>query len=81
MELSFPQTAPTDDAFFNKNWDGECWNCWAGTGTIAGSVRWLWTLDSSAKKKKKRIDGDSPVSALMPKSVLSYGGEYQLLME
>ena len=23
-ELSFPQTAPTDDAFFNRNWAGEC---------------------------------------------------------
>ena len=24
-ELSFPQTAPTDDAFFNRNWAGACW--------------------------------------------------------
>ena len=23
-ELSFPQTAPTDDAFFNRNWAGAC---------------------------------------------------------
>ena len=23
-ELSFPQTAPTDDAFFNMNWVGAC---------------------------------------------------------
>ena len=23
-ELSFPQTAPTDDAFFNWNWAGAC---------------------------------------------------------
>ena len=29
-ELSFPQTAPTDDAFFNRNWAGTCWNRWAG---------------------------------------------------
>ena len=25
-ELSFPHTAPTDDAFFNQNWAGACWN-------------------------------------------------------
>ena len=29
-ELSFPQTAPTDDTFFNRNWAGACWNHWAG---------------------------------------------------
>ena len=29
-ELSFPQTAPTDDAFFNRNWAGACLNRWAG---------------------------------------------------
>ena len=29
-ELSFPQTVPTDDAFFNRNWDGACWNRWVG---------------------------------------------------
>ena len=23
-EMSFPQTAPTDDAFFNRNWAGAC---------------------------------------------------------
>ena len=23
-ELSFPQTAPIDDAFFNRNWAGAC---------------------------------------------------------
>ena len=23
-ELSFPQMAPTDDAFFNRNWAGAC---------------------------------------------------------
>ena len=52
-ELTFPQTAPTDDAFFNQNWAGACWNRWAGAGTAAGPVRWLWTLDSSAKTRKK----------------------------
>ena len=29
-ELSFPQTAPTDDAFFNWNWAGACGGCWVG---------------------------------------------------
>ena len=52
-ELSFPQTAPTDYAFFNRNWVGACWNRWVGTGTVAGPVRWLWTLDSSAKTRNK----------------------------
>ena len=40
-ELSFPQTAPSDDAFFNWNWAEACWIRWAGTGTVAGLVRWL----------------------------------------
>ena len=73
--------APTDDAFFNRNWAGACWNRWAGTGTFAWPVRWLWTLDSSAKQETKRIGEGSPVAAPMPKSVLSCGSEYQLLME
>ena len=60
----------SDDAFFNRNWDGACWGRWAGTGTAAGLVCCLWTLDSSAKAKTKRIDGGSPVASLMPKSVL-----------
>ena len=46
-------------------------------GRSASSGHWI----PLQKQKRKRIDGDSPVSALMPKSVLSYGGEYQLLME
>ena len=29
-ELSFPQTTPTDDAFFNRNWAGAGWNRWVG---------------------------------------------------
>ena len=40
-ELSFSQTAPTDDAFFNRNWAGAHWDCWAGTGTVVGPVHWL----------------------------------------
>ena len=35
-ELSFPQTAPTDDAFFNRNWAGACSGRWAGSGLILG---------------------------------------------
>ena len=33
-ELSFPQTAPTDDAFFNRNWAGACGGRWAGPGLM-----------------------------------------------
>ena len=29
QELSFPQTAPTNDAFFNRNWAGVCGGCLA----------------------------------------------------
>ena len=39
--------------FFNQNWARACRDRWARTGTVAGSVRWLWTLDSSAKIRKK----------------------------
>ena len=46
-----------------------------GTGLeraeFAGPVRWIWELDSSAKTRKKRIDGGSLIAAPMPKSVLS----------
>ena len=52
-ELSFPQTAPTDDALFNWNWAEACWGRWAKTGIVAGPVRWLLTLDSSTKTRKK----------------------------
>ena len=34
-ELSFPQTAPTDDAFFNRNWAGVRRGRWAGPGLLA----------------------------------------------
>ena len=55
-ELSFPQTAPTDDAFFNRNWAGACWGRWAGTGTVDEPIR--------------RSARASPVATPMPKSVL-----------
>ena len=60
----------SDNAFFNRNWAGACWDRWAGIGTAIGLVRWLWTLDSSSKAKTKRIGGGLPVASLMPKSVL-----------
>ena len=34
-ELLFPQTAPTDDAFFNRNWAGACRGRWARPGLLA----------------------------------------------
>ena len=80
-ELSFPQTEPTDDAFFNRNRAGACWNRWAGTGTVAGPIRWLWTLDSSAKIRKKEDRRGLICCRSDAKSVLSCGGEYQLLRE
>ena len=44
-------------------------------GWSAGSGRWI----PPQKQETKRIGGGSPVAAPMPKSVLSYGREYQLL--
>ena len=41
-ELSFPQTAPTDDAFFNRNWAGVCRGRWAGPGLLAGWDVGFW---------------------------------------
>ena len=35
-DLSFRQTAPTDDAFFNQNWVGACRGRWARPGLLAG---------------------------------------------
>ena len=73
-ELSFPQTALIDDAFFNRNRAGECWNRWAGTGTTARPIRWLWMLRPPCKNKKQRgIGRGSPVVTPMPKLVLSRG--------
>ena len=46
-------------------------------GQSAGSVRWT----PLQKQETKMIGGGSPVAALMPKSVLSCGREYQLLRE
>ena len=61
-ELSFPQTAPTDDAFFNWNWAEGCWNRWAGLLAPDGGLLF--------KNKKERGSARaSLVAAPMPKSV------------
>ena len=57
-----------DDAFFNRNWAEACWDRWAGTGIITGPVRWLWALDSSAKRYKQR---GSVGACLLPLRFLS----------
>ena len=49
-ELSFPQTAPTDDAFFNRNWAGACWGRWAGLELPLGR---LLALDVAVPYKNK----------------------------
>ena len=46
-------------------------------GRFAGSGHWT----PLQKQERKRIGGGLPVAAPMPKSVLSYGREYHLLME
>ena len=46
-------------------------------GQSVGSRRWT----PLQKQETKRMGGGSPVAALIPKSVLSYGREYQLLRE
>ena len=63
-EFSFPQTAPTDDAFFNRNWAGGCWDRWAGTGTTAGLVRYLLMLCSLAKISNKGGSAGACLSSL-----------------
>ena len=52
-ELSFPQTTPTDDAFFNWNWAGAYRDHWAGTGIVTRPVRWFWMSRSPAKTSDK----------------------------
>ena len=43
-ELSFPQTAPTDDASFQLDWAGAYWGRRAGDRIIAGLVYRLWIV-------------------------------------
>ena len=62
-----------DDAFFNRNWTGACWNrgleLELSLGRSAGSGRWI----PLQKQETKRTGGGSPVAAPMPKSVISCG--------
>ena len=46
-------------------------------GRSTGSGRWT----PLQKQERKRIDSGSPIAAPMPKSIFSYGIEYQLLRE
>ena len=66
LELSFPKTAPTDDALFNRNWAGGWWNRWARIGTVAGSG----CFAPLKKQVTKGIGGGSSAASPMPKSVL-----------
>ena len=53
------------------------WSVLELLGRFADSVRWT----PLQKQETKRIDGGSPVTSPMPKSVLSGGREDQLLRE
>ena len=73
-ELSFPQTAPTDDVFFNRNWAGACWDRWAG----------LLALDAALPCKNKKQRGSagarpSPLRCLS--QFFPVEGKEQLLRE
>ena len=69
-ELSFPQTSPNDDAFFNRNRAGACWGHWAGTKTIVGAgLQALALLSSEKTRKEKGRQEALPMAAPMPKSV------------
>ena len=68
-KLSFPQTTPTNDAFFQPDWVGACGGRWAGPGLLLG---WSAGIDVALlckNKKEKGPAGVSPVAAPMPKSV------------
>ena len=82
QELSFPQTAPTDDAFFNRNWAGTCGgrlDCWRAGLQAPGSSGLrqdhynaeLQALNVVFLCKNEKEGGSaraSPVAAPMPKS-------------
>ena len=53
------------------------WSVLELLGRSSDSVRWI----SLQKQETKKIGGGSPVASPMPKSVLSSGGENQLLRE
>ena len=80
-ELSFPQTAPTDDAFSTRTGLESVGiagpELELSLGRSAGSRHWT----PLQKQETMRIGGGSPVAAPIPKSVLSCGREYQLFRE
>ena len=68
-EMSFPQTAPTDDAFFNRTELERVGVVGPELGLLLG-----WSAGSSVallckNKKEEGSAGASPVAAPMPKSV------------
>ena len=70
-ELSFPQTTPTDGAFFNQTVLERIGSRWARLGLLLG-----WSASSDValpckNKKEKGSVGGSPVTTPMPKSVLA----------
>ena len=54
-ELSFPQTAPTDDGFFNRDWAGACWGHWAGTRAAVGLVHRLRRCAPLQRQERRRV--------------------------
>ena len=60
---------PTDDAFFQPDWDGACWGRWAGPGLM---LCWSASSDVTLLCKNEKEEGParaSPITAPMPKSV------------
>ena len=82
-ELSFPQTAPTDDVFFNRNWAGRDgpgllvgWGCrlldcrgWGRTAATADRPALDVVLPCKKNRQEEGSARASPVAAPMPKSV------------
>ena len=68
-ELSFPQTAPIDDAFFQPDWAGTCRGRWAGPGLLLGWSTGTGVALLCKNKKEEGSAGASPMAAPMPKSV------------
>ena len=63
-ELSFPQTAPTDDAFFNWNWAGACRGRRSGPGLLmdwAVGCRIVWAETGSTQCWSAGFEGGTPL--------------------
>ena len=39
----------SDDAFFNRNWVGACWGCWARPGSLAGWSAGSWIVGAKVR--------------------------------